>query len=1111
MNLDKKRTVAEEEAAYLRTIIDPQLKDPSALQTMRVKELEKQLNETIQDYTTLQSKVSQWARSSKRNQEGRISAEAVQKVLEEENEALKAQLAGKGPDGASVIRAFSSVDESKRIKELQEQLANYERQADTEIDTLESKQVELLDTIEALRIKNQELQDVIGSQNEYQSIIKKRTSSLLPDRKLPTPVKNVGTLDINRKYKFLKDKFTLLEQEKNELLESEKILLKQLEVANKNYEKAMEKLEDQEEMQYAMKELETDKKTLQDAYNIALDKVQQKTLAIEMLQRNVDKTRDRMEPLQKSVEALDDLQDLLEQERYAKEELQDHIVSLEEDCKEQQKKILELMEQLGNKDTTTGVCNIHFFNFFKNIDMAEIEEFQKTIREYKSTIEVLNAQLGAKGKESINIHSQPNQEEELIALKSTVAEKLSIIEQFEELIAEDNQVIQELKAEKSNLTQSLANMEKMKQDFHKQRSEYEMLVEKVKKWESDSNSNITLMGNLQKNSDLDKFESELQSCQSKLNDVLLQKEEIQGHLLELKTKYLALEKENAFLIEQLENTGDVNAEPRLLQLEESLAEFSAQKEHLLSQLQSYHEMEEDYKDEVALRKDLEQKLNQIDSEMDFLQSEFDDKVQKINELQVELAGVRESSRGHELERETTISDLTDKSFDPSPIESNLLSKSQENLSSFITKLDAAEMEIEELRMQLAEKDTNATPGPHKVDTSVSPIKNHDDEKIENDFYQISLYETEIQEKQNEIGKLLGEIDHLEERLLQISEEKNDLERQSNRMVAEINAEHEVEIKRLESINSTSSPGAVKEVKELEKEIAFLKNQLSAKERSVSEKTLDSSLESEMKNLKLQIRDKTNMINNLEDQLKMLSHHNEVDDQCFSSKLDEAEQLLKKKESQIVELQAIIENSGLQNVTNDNEVESYKKQYADSLQQIEKLEETIVELRAKLDHHTGIAENALKQLDQYEYELLELRQRIANENSDSKEDQKLQNILKLRDSEVASLKSQVLALKDAKEEIEDLEMMNGQLLEKITFLSQQIAQQDNNRVSINPNAFAQKSLINSKNELEEVKQQLNEAILKIDAFQNEKADLLDELDDLRDHNMILTSQLNTINK
>jgi uncharacterized coiled-coil protein SlyX len=87
---------------------------------------------------------------------------------------------------------------------------------------------------------------------------------------------------------------------------------------------------------------------------------------------------------------------------------------------------------------------------------------------------VLNAQLGAKGKESINIHSQPNQEEELIALKSTVAEKLSIIEQFEELIAEDNQVIQELKAEKSNLTQSLANMEKMKQDFHKQRSEYEM-------------------------------------------------------------------------------------------------------------------------------------------------------------------------------------------------------------------------------------------------------------------------------------------------------------------------------------------------------------------------------------------------------------------------------------------------------------------------------------------------------------------------------------------------------------------------------------------------------------------------------------------------------------
>lgn len=362
--MEKKRTAAEEEAAYLRTIIDPKLKDPTSPQVMRIKELEKQLNETIQDYTTLQSKVSQWARASKRNQESRVAAESVQQVLEEENELLKAQLSGKGIERPRIsqLLAPSSLDDNERIKELEEQLTvartahlNAERQADAEIDSLERKQVDLIDTIESLRIKNQELQDTIGSKNEYQDIIKKRSSMLLDVKPVAAPMRNAGDLDVNREYKFLKDKYSLLEQENDELRDSEKDLLRRLDLANKNYEKAMEQLEDQEELEYTVKEMEADKKTLQDAYNIALDKVQQKTLAIEMLQKNVDRARERMEPLQKSVEALDDLQDLLEQERYVKEELQDRITVLEEDAEAQQQKILNLMEQLGNKETLPEV------------------------------------------------------------------------------------------------------------------------------------------------------------------------------------------------------------------------------------------------------------------------------------------------------------------------------------------------------------------------------------------------------------------------------------------------------------------------------------------------------------------------------------------------------------------------------------------------------------------------------------------------------------------------------------------------------------------------------------------------------------------------------------
>ena len=262
----------------------------------------------------------------------------------------------------SQLLAPSSLDDNERIKELEEQLTvartahlKAERLADAEIDSLERKQVDLIDTIESLRIKNQELQDTIGSKNEYQDIIKKRSSMLLDVKPAAAPMRNAGDLDVNREYKFLKDKYSLLEQENDELRDSEKDLLRRLDLANKNYEKAMEQLEDQEELEYTVKEMEADKKTLQDAYNIALDKVQQKTLAIEMLQKNVDRARERMEPLQKSVEALDDLQDLLEQERYVKEELQDRITVLEEDGEAQQQKILNLMEQLGNKETLPEV------------------------------------------------------------------------------------------------------------------------------------------------------------------------------------------------------------------------------------------------------------------------------------------------------------------------------------------------------------------------------------------------------------------------------------------------------------------------------------------------------------------------------------------------------------------------------------------------------------------------------------------------------------------------------------------------------------------------------------------------------------------------------------
>lgn len=370
----------------MKKLNDPNIRDTSGVLNDRVRQLEAELEDTVESYSTLQTKVSQWTRASKRHQEGRIAAESVQKILEDENEELKTKLEtclvnekalrsqldevattvrskGSGNRDSQLVSLDAMLAASKaHVDQLEAKLERAENDFDKiekeyidELDELEKKHVDLMEEMEKVKLRNQELENSVGSKNAYDDIIRKRASAVFENTS--SPAKDISTTSspknvdssIHRELAFLKEKYGYLEEENQGLMEAEHNLQTRYDALAKEHEKILATLEDQEELQLNIKQMVTDKKSLEDAYNIALDKIQQKNLAIEMLQKNVDRTRERMEPLQKSAEVVDDLQEALGEERYKREELEDRLEVLEEDNKAQQAKIISLMEQLDSQ------------------------------------------------------------------------------------------------------------------------------------------------------------------------------------------------------------------------------------------------------------------------------------------------------------------------------------------------------------------------------------------------------------------------------------------------------------------------------------------------------------------------------------------------------------------------------------------------------------------------------------------------------------------------------------------------------------------------------------------------------------------------------------------
>jgi chromosome segregation ATPase len=340
--LEKKRTAAEEEAGYLRSVLDKKNPDLKGTQGERIRELELQLQETLADYTELQSKVSQWAKTSKKNQEGRIIAESAQKILEEEKKVLQKNLSmamrsssRKGSvEGNSrefeqqVLRLENKLgDKNNEIEDLKSQLDSFR----ADFDHAQAEKQDLSRKLDKLRKENQSLQDRMASQNEFQNLSKRISVTPSNEAKM-----------LQHELKVMEQRYNSLVEEKQRLESANRELTNELESNEDIIRNLNEKMHDQEEYIHTVGQLRIENGKLQKIANTATERLQQKQLNIEMLQAHLDRVTAQLGPLQQSADDFEDLKDSLELERSANQELAEKLQQYAEQSMEYQEKIREL-------------------------------------------------------------------------------------------------------------------------------------------------------------------------------------------------------------------------------------------------------------------------------------------------------------------------------------------------------------------------------------------------------------------------------------------------------------------------------------------------------------------------------------------------------------------------------------------------------------------------------------------------------------------------------------------------------------------------------------------------------------------------------------------------
>jgi chromosome segregation ATPase len=381
------RTTAEEESAYLRSIMDPNNHNLSASQSQRIDELENQLHETLGNYTTLQAKVSQWARASKRNQEGRVAAESIQSVLQEDNQNLQLQLEEAiqietatrlkyenlndtvdnydgTMDDASVNAAMRTAQ--NRIKGLENNLnQNYLKMENLEkenrrLNRIAEKESEekkkYRKTIDGLEKENRDLSYVLSSGKELANV--QRKSAFLEFRNA-NPDQNSATkkesLRIEHELSVTMERLNHGQDDYTRLTKTYQETLSELEETKTKNEKLETIIEENGDVIQKLNHVMADKKVLQGTLDNYAHKMQQKQLSIEMLEKHLSSAKERLVVMDQQAEDSEDLKYLLEDEKIFNLELQKKVQNLTLQSYANQDKIKELSNQSKNQSSKTVI------------------------------------------------------------------------------------------------------------------------------------------------------------------------------------------------------------------------------------------------------------------------------------------------------------------------------------------------------------------------------------------------------------------------------------------------------------------------------------------------------------------------------------------------------------------------------------------------------------------------------------------------------------------------------------------------------------------------------------------------------------------------------------
>lgn len=191
MQIEKQRKLAEEEVTYLRNAMASLGTDLRSLpfqknvilnaERERILELETKVRLIETENSSLAEQVQYWTRTSKRNQEARLTAEAVKQALEEEKEASSSSASRNGTltRGSPVIHGTS-----EELKNTKDKLAATEvllQKAQKKMLTFEGTLEEAYNAVEAMEKENEDLQKQLRTKEAVVEELREQVTLLLED------------------------------------------------------------------------------------------------------------------------------------------------------------------------------------------------------------------------------------------------------------------------------------------------------------------------------------------------------------------------------------------------------------------------------------------------------------------------------------------------------------------------------------------------------------------------------------------------------------------------------------------------------------------------------------------------------------------------------------------------------------------------------------------------------------------------------------------------------------------------------------------------------------------------------------------------------------------